>query len=437
MALVPVSESYTVYDMTSAFQTARSDPDTLLIVGGGIIGLSCAFRLLLAGESVLVLDADAGTPPPSWGNAGHLATECIEPLASWKTLGEVPLRMYALGGAIAFRPADVPAWLPFAARLVAACASARFQRGTVALTGLMVEAMPAWKRLAAALGDPDLVRDHGHWVVFESERRFERAAGTVGPIGAGHAHCVPLDTALLDQLRSRLRRPLAGGYAYEGTGQVRRPGDVLAALRARILELGGGIRNGRATRLSPAPDGHRLLLEDGSALEARRVLIAAGASSAALMRDAGHRTPLIAERGYHLEAQAGDWADFPSVVFEDRSVVVTRFGERLRATSFVEFSRPESAPDPGKWQRLRRHVEALGVPLTGPVATWSGPRPTLPDYLPAIGASRRHPGIAYAFGHQHLGLTLAARTAELVTGLLQRPAGEVQLSAFDIERFAR
>jgi D-hydroxyproline dehydrogenase len=423
--------------MTHGFQTERPDPDTLVVVGGGIIGLSCALKLLLAGESVLVLDADAGTPPPSWGNAGHLATECVEPLASWRTLREVPARLYSLGGALAFRPWDLPAWLPFSTRFIAACGEARFRSGTAALTALMAEAMPAWKRLAAALGDPDLVRDHGHWVVFESERRFKRAATSVGPIGAGHAHCRPLEPARLDELRGRLRLPLAGGYAYVGTGQVRRPADVLEALRARILDLGGGIRSGRATRLSPAPRGHRLLLEDGTTLEASRLLIAAGARSATLMEDAGHRTPLIAERGYHIEAETGDWADFPSLVFEDRSVVVTRFGARLRATSFVEFSRPDSAPDPGKWQRLRRHVEALGVPLIGPVATWSGPRPTLPDYLPAIGTSRRHAGLAYAFGHQHLGLTLAARTAELVAGLLQQPAREAQLSAFDIERFAR
>ena len=427
--------------MGMTHQPAPSAADTVAVVGGGIIGLSCALQLLRAGEPVLVLDPASDPPPPSWGNAGHIATECVEPLASWATLRGLPRQLYSLGGAVAFRPADVAAWLPFAVRYLGACSAGSYAQGVAALGFLMAEAMPAWKRLALQLGDPDLVRDHGHWVVYESARRCAAAGRGVGPIGSGHAHCRSLDPQRLAELRARVLPALAGGYAYQGTGQVRRPGDVLDALHRGVQELGGVIRRARVTRLAPGQGGgrgpHRLLLEDGTTVAAQRLLIAAGARSAALMLDAGHRAPLIAERGYHIEAQAGDWPDFPTVVFEDRSVVVTRFGERLRATSFVEFSRAESAPDPRKWQRLKAHVAALGVPLEGPIATWSGPRPTLPDYLPAIGTSRRLPGLAYAFGHQHLGLTLAARTGELVADLVRDPAAVGPLAAFDIERFAR
>ena len=427
--------------MVMTHQPAPSATDALVVVGGGIIGLACALQLLRAGEPVLVLDPASDPPPPSWGNAGHIATECVEPLASWATLRGLPRQLYTLGGAVAFRPADVPAWLPFAIRYLGACSAGSYLRGVAALGFLMADAMPAWKRLALLLGDPDLVRDHGHWVVYESASRCAAAGRGVGPIGSGHARCRSVDAQRLDELRARVLPALAGGYAYEGTGQVRRPGDVLDALRHGVQERGGAIRQARVMRLAPGHGGgrgpHRLLLEDGSTVQARRVLIAAGARSAALMQDAGHHAPLIAERGYHVEAEAGDWPDFPTVVFEDRSVVVTRFGERLRATSFVEFSRAESAPDARKWQRLKAHVAALGVPLRGPIATWSGPRPTLPDYLPAIGTSRRLPGLAYAFGHQHLGLTLAARTGELVAELLRGPTAVGPLAEFDIERFAR
>ena len=72
----------------------------------------------------------------------------------------------------------------------------------------------------------------------------------------------------------------------------------------------------------------------------------------------------------------------------------------------------------------------------GDTQPWMGCRPTLPDYLPAIGISRRMPGLSYAFGHQHLGLTLAPTTAELVTALLTGSAPRCDLTPFDIERFA-
>ena len=75
--------------------------------------------------------------------------------------------------------------------------------------------------------------------------------------------------------------------------------------------------------------------------------------------------------------------------------------------------------------------------MEGPVAEWMGARPTLPDYLPAIGASRRADNLYYAFGHQHLGLTLAAVTGELVAALMGGATPAVDLTPFDLDRFAR
>src|SRR3546814_14181331 len=81
---------------------------------------------------------------------------------------------------------------------------------------------------------------------------------------------------------------------------------------------------------------------------------------------------------------------------------VTRFADTVQAASFVEFHSPGAPPDPRKWYRLERHVRELGLPFNPPFTRWMGARPTLPDYLPAIGRSRRVGTLVYAFGHQHL-----------------------------------
>ena len=93
---------------------------------------------------------------------------------------------------------------------------------------------------------------------------------------------------------------------------------------------------------------------------------------------------------------------------------MTRFKNALRMTSFVEFTTVDAPPDARKWVRLRRHAAELGLPMDRKATEWMGSRPTLPDYLPAIGRSRRQGNLYYAFGHQHLGLTLGAVTGELV-----------------------
>ena len=143
--------------------------------------------------------------------------------------------------------------------------------------------------------------------------------------------------------------------------------------------------------------------------------------------------PLIAERGYHLRWQARAWpAELPPLVFEDRSLIVTGFENHVQASSFVEFARFSTPPDPRKWDWLERHIRALGLPVDGGFSRWMGARPTLPDYLPAIGRSRHADNLCYAIGHQHLGLTLAPVTAELITRIV---AGAPNLPAFDLDRF--
>jgi D-amino-acid dehydrogenase len=75
------------------------------------------------------------------------------------------------------------------------------------------------------------------------------------------------------------------------------------------------------------------------------------------------------------------------------------------------------------------------LPFTLPAETWMGSRPTLPDYLPAIGRSRHSTNVIYAFGHQHLGLTMGPITGELIGQLATGTATAVPLELFSLERF--
>jgi D-hydroxyproline dehydrogenase len=116
-------------------------------------------------------------------------------------------------------------------------------------------------------------------------------------------------------------------------------------------------------------------------------------------------------------------------------MIVSRFESGLRAASFVEFSRTSSPADPRKWRRLRSHAAALRLPMSSTASEWMGVRPTLPDYLPALGRSSRANNLLYAFGHQHLGLTLAAVTGEIVSSLAAEKPAPLDLAPFSLARF--
>ncbi|SFO41554.1 FAD-binding oxidoreductase [Sphingomonas sp. OK281] len=411
---------------------------SIAIIGAGIIGLSSAIALLDRGFTVTVFDADPDGRAASWGNAGHIAVEQVEPLASPAALKSVPRRLFSMGGALALPLSMAARWLPFATRLVAASTPARFAAGTSALTPLVAAAMPAWQDLVRTIGDEGLLRRDGHLVLWESAATAAAGRAKWARTDIGTARIEDADDALLRRLGG-ITRSVGGAIRFTGSGQIADLDRLAVALKAALVARGGRIVSAAAT-LAPDGDDIRLVGHD-----ADLVLVTAGVRSRALLEPLGYRVPMIAERGYHIRAPihaslnvgADRWpADMPPLVFEDRSMIVTRYADTVQAASFVELGDPDAPADPRKWQRLEKHIADLGLPIAGPYSRWMGSRPTLPDYLPAIGRSSTSANLFYAFGHQHLGLTLAPITAQIVAALVTETAPPVPISAFSLSRFA-
>jgi D-amino-acid dehydrogenase len=406
-----------------------------MVVGGGIIGLACSIQLQRRGIATLMLDPAMLPRSASWGNAGHIATEQVEPLAAPGALASLPRRLFSRGGAAAFPLRDLGAWLPFGWRLLRASGPQRFDTGKAALKSLVARALPAWQRLAASTDTAALLVDDGHYVVWETEARAQAGRRQWARSDTGTAGFHELTSQEIGWLSSLVGIRPVDGLRFSGTGRVRDPGELLESLARAFVQSGGEWRRERVAGIELDHSRARARLADGTPLDADLVVVAAGVASARLLHPLGHRAPIIAERGYHLQAPSAAWPDMPPVVFEDRSMIVSRFHSGLRAASFVEFSRENSAPDPRKWQRLRAHADALRLPFDAEPHEWMGVRPTLPDYLPAIGRSPRARNLLYAFGHQHLGLTLAAITGELIGDLATGASPAVDLAPFDLRRF--
>ena len=399
-----------------------------------MVGRACALALQRDGWHVTLADADATGSAASWGNAGHIATEQVAPLASLATLRRAPRRWHAFGGPLDLR--EPLQRLPWVARYLRACMPSHFAAGHAALRGLLAEALPAWRRLADAIDAPALLQEQGHWVCWERAASARRGEAAWRGEDTGTATFSAIDDVQRALLQSTLSTRIAGGIAFDGTAQIADLPALAQRMEHAFASAGGIQRCLRVQALHRDGRHLRALDENGLRIDADIVLVCAGVRSRELLEPLGLRAPLIAERGYHLQWAAHDWPALPPVVFEDRSMILTRFTGGLRAASFVEYASIGTPPDPRKWARLRQHVAQLGIPVQGEPLPWMGARPTLPDYLPALGRSQRFDNLAYAFGHQHLGLTLAAISGELLADWCAGRPGAVALAPFDLERFA-
>ncbi|MHC1479192.1 NAD(P)/FAD-dependent oxidoreductase [Frateuria aurantia] len=426
-------------DLSAPPDSARLPrPDRVLVIGAGIIGRTCALQLARLGVSVTLLDDDARLQAPSWGNAGHIAIEQTAPLASPDSVRQAWARWYGRGGPMDIRrPWAIVPWLT---RFLAASKSAQFTRGQHLLRELLADAMPAWRRLDALLPSSGHLLEDGHLVLWEHPERAEAGLRHWQNSDIGQTRLRPVhhdESRWLDSAVGAYSSQWRG-IGFEGSGQIRDPYQLAADLDAALARLGVERRSGHAISLASRQGRSVALTTEGELPSHDRILVCTGARSAGLLEPLGEVVPLIAERGYHLQWSEHDWpSSLPPVVFEDRSVILTRFKSGLRLAGFVEFAPFDTAPDPGKWQRLARHAQELGLPVRGEPRQWMGARPTLADYLPALGRTRQAPDVFYAVGHQHLGLTLAATTAEHIARLMLGQSDAAWLAGLSLSRFRR
>ena len=238
----------------------------------------------------------------------------------------------------------------------------------------------------------------------------------------------------MQALRALAPRAVAG-VRYLDSGYVKTPLGIVEALYDDFCARGGRFVHSLVRAIEPDRGGF-VLKTSGAPVHARRVVVAAGARSARLLAPLGLPVPLIAERGYHLTFSRHLEGLQRPLLLRERSAVLTPMSFGFRCTSFVEFGSPGSTPTPSKWTKLARHLEQSGIYLpSDQPQRWMGERPTLPDYLPAIGASQGHPGLFYAIGHQHLGLTLGPTTARVLADLITSDKRASFLDALGLSRF--
>jgi D-amino-acid dehydrogenase len=216
---------------------------------------------------------------------------------------------------------------------------------------------------------------------------------------------------------------------------VQDPHAVSLAMIEAFQALGGTILRAAVQKLRPGLDRHVLETDHGP-FDARRVVICAGIESRPLLEPFGLTIPIIAERGYHrMLPSAGDLLTRP-VVFRRESFVATPMHGGLRLAGTVEFANASSAPNWRRSDQLHGLAERYFGPLPPEAGSrWIGARPSLPDFMPAIGKLPHWPSITYAFGHQHLGLTQAAITARHILDLVDGDDRTI-LRPFDLSRFS-
>lgn len=179
----------------------------------------------------------------------------------------------------------------------------------------------------------------------------------------------------------------------------------------------------------------RVACADGT-IEASKVVVAAGAWSHHIAQTLGDRIPLETERGYNTTLPEGAFDLRMHLTFSRHGFVASKINGGVRVGGAVELGGLTLPPNYKRADILLEKAAAFlpGLKTEGGTQ-WMGFRPSLPDSIPVIGASRKSADVVYASGHGHLGLTQSAGTAKLVGALVDGHDPSISLSPYAATRF--
>lgn len=405
----------------------------IAVLGAGVVGLAVTERLLAEGREVVLVDPGDPGMGTSYGNAGTIADYAVNPVGTPDVLRSLPTLLFDRTSPLAIRREALPSLLPWLIRFAFQSLPGPTRRNAAAIAALLQGAGPLWQGLADRIGAKGILQPRGALYLYETPAQRRAAESDMANRRSLGVTVDLLSGPELAQLEPALP-PMAGAAYFPKAIFLNDPGAMMRALATHVTTRAEHLR-APAETLTRTADG--VVVEGpGFRLHARRVVISAGAHSRRLAAQAGDRVPLDTERGYHVE-----W-DMPAPRLNRpccptaRGFYLCPMSGRLRAVGTVELGGLSLPPSPHRVAKLVQGARTIfpDLPET-PDRDWMGFRPSLPDSVPVIGPSRGGPEVIHAYGHGHLGVTLAPVTARLVADLIQGRPPQLDLHPTRPDRF--
>lgn len=410
---------------------------TALVLGAGIVGVSCALALQQRGFAVTLIDRREPGRETSYGNAGVIGRSSLVPLNNPGLYAKLPGYLGNRHPALHLdwrRALTSPGWmLRFLWEGRASQAAARI----AAMDGLTATAVTRHRALMREAGVTHRLRETGTLKLWRSDAGLASARAEQDLLKAHGVESEILDRQGISALEPSLNPIFPTGLFIAANGSVDSPGAVTAGYAALFVARGGTLiqeevgslrREGALWRVQTVQRRY----------EASDVVIALGPWSSDLLRPLGLNPKLDVERGYHRHFAPGDGARLSRPVYDvDAAYFMTPMEEGYRVTSGVDLSLRD-APDQLRQIESVTQSAREAFPLGGMLGkTWRGARPTLPDSLPMIGAAPGHQGLWLAFGNQHLGFSTGPMTGELLAALFSGETPPIDPKPYAPGRYIR
>ena len=406
----------------------------IVIVGGGIIGISSALYLIRRGCKITLIDRDFKGKPASYGNASWLSGPSITPVLMPGMFKKIPKMLFSKDGPIFLSFPWVLKTIPFLLKYLSFAKTDKVEYISKHLASLLSDSIGEHKKLAEGTKATRWIEKSPFLFIYKNKDDFIKDSFTWDLRKKHGFNLIDIEKNELKNLLPGLSNEYQFAIKINDQGYISNSQNYLDDLISGFKELGGEIIEDEVVDIVSKENQVEIKTKNTN-LNADNVLVSSGIYSESFSKKFGIQVPMQSERGYHLELFETNIRIKYPIMNGYLKLAITPRPTGIRFAGLVEFGSINSKPNNKAYELLLRNAKSMFPGITyDRKQEWSGHRPSTVDSLPIIGPSKIDNKVFFAYGHHHIGLTAGPKTGEMIGKNILRDNNQYDLSPYSSDR---
>ena len=407
----------------------------IAVIGAGIVGICTAYFLQKSGFKVILFDKELPGTMTSFGHACTFADYANVPVNEPTLFKRMPSLFLKDDSPLSIDFFYILKNLPWAYKFLKNCRRDKVEEIASSLANLLQHAKLSYDHIFEDVKVSEFINNEENIYLYNSSKSYNDAQYAHFLRIKNNIKVKDLNKKEIHDLEPNLAPVYYSGHLYLGSRHTTNPLAISKKIFESFLQGGGQYISENVKNLLTKDNLIEVCL-DQKKIEFNEVVITAGAWSKSLAKMTGDDFPLDTERGYHVLFKANKKLINRPIGWSKSGFYLVQTVEGIRAAGTVEIAGLNKAPNQKRIKMIELQARKLLPQLGSVQSTWMGYRPTLPDSKPIIGRSNKNKNILYAFGHQHIGWTLAAVTGKAINEIAKGSQPNFDISAFSPNRFS-
>ncbi len=413
---------------------------SVIIIGGGIIGVCSAYHLLQQGHQITILDKGDMLDGCSYGNAGYICPSHFVPMATPGIVKQGFKWMANSKSPFYVQPSMSMSLVDWGFKFIKAATKKHIENSAVPLRDIALLSKRLYEDLIGIAGFDFGYEKKGLLDVFKTEVNAHHGEEIVKASKALGLDAELLTKEEVQQMEPDVEMDIKGAVYYTCDAHLY-PNKLMKDMIAWLKLNNANIRAKEEVN-EFIFEGNRIkgVKTNSSEYFAEHIVLATGAWSREVAAKLKLKIPLVGGRGYSVTFENSPYKVNHPIILSEARVAITpmaqnkiRFGGTMEITSLN--TPPKMNRVKGILEAVKKYIPEFDLPMPSQDEIWYGYRPCSADGLPYIGKVSKYKNLVVATGHSMLGLSLGAGTGKLVSEIISDQPTSMNITPFNPERF--